>query len=345
MYNRVMDNKKDNFTRFIKNIKTKIEENEGKVGNQKDQFELMYSLERKFQFYICKTAQGKKVYKKFILHVKRELGSILKAKGFFREKKDVFSMYISKAIRDDKPLELQKYKLNYNLASFIIDHWEGKLPKYVDRYYKELTRARAILIENNTPLAINRANKFYNSQKRTELELTDFVSICMCGLITGIDKFVGKYSKNLIGVSIGRMVGFMIKENSKTFIRMYPSDHKIMYRANSIRKRLNITDIGKLTKAVIESFKIDKTNGVKVPSIEITELYIESLLGASRAVSVYNSDPKTDVMENRYDVTADINSDVEKGALKKERYLSVASAIQQLSVLDRKIIRLTGVTL
>ena len=112
------------YAKFVKTIKQKIEENNGKIGDQKDQFELMYSLERKFQYHVSKSAQCEKVYMKIIIHVKKELGNILKAKGFFREKKDVLSRHISGAIKEYNAKELSKYQMNYNLVLFLINNWK-----------------------------------------------------------------------------------------------------------------------------------------------------------------------------------------------------------------------------
>lgn len=339
------NNNNSEYANFVKTIKNKIEDNNGKIGNQKEQFDLMFSLERKFQYYVRKSAQCEKVYMKFILHVKNELGNILKAKGFFREKKDIFSKYISKAIKEENPKELMKYQMNYNLVLFIVNNWKGELTKNPKHYFGELTKARGILIENNTPLALNRAKKFFQAQKHTDLELIDFVSICMHGLITGIDKFVGEYSRKLIGVSIGRMVGFMIKENSKTFLKMYPSDHKILYRASSLRNRLKITDTDVLVKAVIMSFQEDKRNGRAVPSKKITVQYLNSLFNAMHSSNVLHSENGREDSVNLYDITPSNDMEVEDRIEQMDNYSKMSDAIKQVSIIERKIIRLRGVTL
>jgi len=335
------------YIKFIKTIRQKIAENNGKIGGQKEQFDLMYSLERKFQYHVCKSAQCEKVYMKFIIHVKKELGNILKAKGYFREKKDVFSKHISGAIKNDDAKELMKYQMNYNLVLFIVNNWKGELTKYSKHYFQELTDARAILIENNTPLALNRAKKFYSAQKYTDLELIDFVSICMHGLITGIDKFVGEYSRKLIGVSIGRMVGFMIKENSKTFLKMYPSDHKVLYRASSLRNRLKITQMNILKDAVIASFEEDKKNGRSVPSKKITEQYLNSLFNAIHSSSVLysESEAESDNTINLYDMTPSNDLGTEEKVEKLDNYSKMNEAIKKIEIIERKVIKLKGVTL
>ena len=135
------------------------------------------------------------------------------------------------------------------------------------------------------PLAINRAKLFYKKTPRSHLTLLDFIDICTYGLISGVDKFVGDYTKVWRSVCIGRMVGYMIEEYSKTFLRMYPADKKILYRANALKYRMKIESIDDLTQVVNESFEKDKVEGKKVPKLPISEVHIRTLLNGCHYVS------------------------------------------------------------
>jgi DNA-directed RNA polymerase specialized sigma subunit len=311
--------------------------------------EKLVELERKFRNDICKYARATEVYSMFISYVddkENGLGSILSAQPFFREVSKTFSKSISPAIRDKKPQELMKFDINYQLIKFIADNWGGPLPARSQKYLAQLTEARRILIENNLPLAINRAKIFYNKTPKTHLNLLDLIDICVYGLIVGVDKFAADYSKVWCSVGIGRMVGFMIEEYSKSFIRMYPSDKKILYRANALKHRLKIENVTELTEAVNESFYKDKEEGIKTPALPVTEIHIRTLMNSSTYISADSKIGSDDDDEGGciYDYTAHPDS-VEDGVEKRDVIKKILETSGELAVIERKIIRLKGVEL
>ena len=290
-----MARKRENDREFQKlavRIKHVIEQNEGLIGDQQAQVEKLVELERKFRNEICKYSRAAEVYKEFTVFVGDKeggLGNILSAQSYFREKSIRFNKYISPALRNKDVPALMQFDINYQLIKYIVDNWgcvdcdsqgmlagedsfgnymedecptcDGagtNLPSRAKKYYDELLEARRILIENNLPLAINRAKIFYNKTPKSHLNLLDLIDICVYGLIVGVDKYADDYKKVWCSVGIGRMVGFMIEEYSKSFIRMFPSDKKILYRANALKHRMKIENITDLTEAVNESFEKDK---------------------------------------------------------------------------------------
>lgn len=333
------------FQELAAQVNNAIIANDGLIGDQKDQVELLYSLENKFKYTIQRYQQTREIYKLFIHFITQENGNILSARPYFREKSDVFSKKITKAIKHSDIDALMSFNVNFQLIDFIVTNWKGQLPERANGYYQDFLEARRILIENNLPLAINRAKLFYRKTPKSHLSLLDLIDICTYGLISGIDKYIGEYSKVWRSVCIGRMVGYMIDEYSKTFLRMFPTDKKILYRANALKFRLKIEDIGELTKAVNESFEKDKEEGKAIPKLPITEVHIRTLLNGSSYVS---ADTKIGGDEEGegisvYDYSPDPTQDTEKSFMKRQLMQQIMAAADQLTLMERKIIRLKGV--
>jgi DNA-directed RNA polymerase sigma subunit (sigma70/sigma32) len=320
-------------------------QNDGLIGDQKQQVELLFSLENKFKNSIQRYQQTHDIYIKFINHIVNNNGNILSARPYFREKADVFSSKITEAIKEKDARSLMKCDINFQFIDFIVKNWKGKLPERTRGYYKDFLEARRILIENNLPLAINRAKLFYRKTPRSHLTLLDLIDICTHGLISGVDKYVGEYTKVWRSVCIGRMVGYMIDEYSKTFLRMYPTDKKILYRANALKYRLKIEDVVELTKAVNESFQKDKEEGKNTPKLPISEIHIRTLLNGSSYTSANTKTGDNNEGLTIYDYSPDLGPSVEDMAIKKDLIDKVSSALQELSIIEKKIIKLKGVNI
>lgn len=335
------------FQKLTEKIKNAINDNEGLIGDQQAQVEKLVSLERKFKNDICKYSKSNDVYAAFINFIREDLGNILSAQSYFREMSKVFNKYISPAIKDKNAQELMKYDINYQLIKFIKDNWGGDLPLRAQKYYDEIVESRRILIENNLPLAINRAKIFYKKTPRSHLALLDLIDICVYGLIVGVDKYADDYSTVWRSVSIGRMVGFMIEEYSKSFIRLYPSDKKILYRANALKHRMKIENMADLVDAVNESFEKDRDEGRSAPNLPITEVQIRTLMNSSGYISAevkLNDGEEDSDGASIYDYTAH-SDNVENMVEKKDMMEQVMSASESLEVIERKIIKLKGVEL
>lgn len=335
------------FQKLAEKIKHAIQENEGLIGDQQAQVERLVSLERKFRNDICKYSKSNDVYAAFIDYIRNDLGNILSAQSYFREMSKVFNKHISPAIKEKDTQELMKYDINYQLIKFIVDNWEGDLPARASKFYDDIIETRRILIENNLPLAINRAKIFYKKTPRSHLSLLDLIDICVYGLAVGVDKYADDYSTVWRSVSIGRMVGFMIEEYSKSFIRLYPSDKKILYRANALKHRMNIESIEDLVEAVNESFQKDKDEGRSAPKLPITEVQIRTLMNSSNYVSAevkMNDGEEDEGGASIYDYTPhpDNTEDIIE---KKDIMEKILNMSDELGLIEKKIIRLKGVEL
>ncbi len=334
------------FQKLTSQIKKQIDKNLGLIGDQKEQVELLVVLENKFKFNVQKYQKTIEIYRLFINFILNEQRNILTARPYFREKTEVFCSGINKAIKGNDPFALMNYNINYQFVNFIKKHWNGPFPTRVQKYYNELLETRRILIENNMPLVINRAKLFYNLTPPSHLSLIDFIDLCVIGLISGIDKYAGEYRPVWRSVCIGRMTGNMIDEYSKTFLRLYPTDKRILYKANSLRHSLKIENMRELAEAVNKSFEQDRLEGKKIPSIKIDEVYLEYLMnGASYISADSRSNEEDETGVNVYDYTPSTLENPEEKIIHKDLINKISISIQTLEIIEKKIIALKGVEL
>lgn len=339
------------YQELTERINNKIKQNKKMLSagfeEQREQVELVLSLEKKLQYQMSKYKTTRVVFKKFIDFIIREEGNILRARPYFREQSGVFSKYISKLLKVEDINGLLNYQMNYQLLIFLVNNWPGKMPEKVEQYWNDYVQARKILIENNLPLVINRALLFYRKTAKSEIDLLEFIDIATIGLINGIDKYVGKYTTVWRSVAIGRMVGLLIEQYSKTFLRLYPNDAKILYRANALRHRKQIDDLDELTKAVNESFVEDEKQGMKIPALPIEREHISSLLnGVSYTPVGLTTDQESSNSNNSiYDHTPSLDQPIEDAIIHADALNKVSSAMKQLTILERKVLKLKGVEL
>ena len=299
--------------------------------------------EKLFKEEIIKYRYSSQVYRKFIQKIKIEDHNILFAKPYFREASGTFSKFITPCLKNDDIEGLKKFDINFQLISFIKEHWRGPLGPKAEKLYKRVERARRVLQENNLPLAINCAKLFYRKTPKSSITLMDMISSAALGLSSAIDKYKSeKYSEVFRSVILGRCTGNLIRDYSSKSMHFYPTDRKIMYRANAIKGRQGITDIHELTKAVNESFTADAKEGKGVPSNPVTADDLFFLMNAARDTSV-----ETTVNEEgfgAYDYTADSTESIENRLIDLESNLKISELIKDLPPLYKKILRLKGVS-
>jgi len=332
----------DSFYRLAAEVTRALERNkDGTI--QKDQVEELMDAERKFKETILKYRQSTEIYKKFLQRVCIQNKNILSARPYFRETAPTFSKKITPAIKEGNIEVLKTFHINYHFIKFIKDHWLGPFPKRAAQLYDRVYRAREILIENNMPLAINRAKLFYRKTPKSHLTLMDFINICGMGLAAGVDKWVGKYSPVFRSVCIGRMVGNMIDSYSETMLHFYPSDKRILYKANSIRGRRGIDDVAELARAVNESFAQDAKEGKSIPKNKVTASELSTLMNAASTVSADAT--VNDEGYGVYHYTMDPGQDAESAMIQKEDTDKMLLLAKRLPVIYRKVLRLKGIKL
>lgn len=338
----------DSFYRLAGEVASALAKNKDGT-TQKQQVEELLDTEKKFKENVLKYRQSTEIYKKFLQKVCIKNRNILSARPYFREAAVTFSKSITPAIKANNIDELKKFNINYQFVKFIRENWLGPFPKRAEDLFQRVHKARQILIENNMPLAINRAKLFYRKVPKSHLTLMDMIGICGMGLAAGIDKYCGVYTPVFRSVCIGRMVGNLIDSYSETMLHFYPSDKRILYKANSIRGRQGIEQIKELAEAVNRSFQEDAKEGKSIPKHEVKVGELSDLMHAASTVSANaTSDVGNKGTEREfsvYDYTADPTVDIERSYIEKESMSRMLMFASKLPILHRKILRLKGIKL
>lgn len=312
-------------------------------STQEEQVEELLDAERKFKDTILKYRMSTEIYKMFLQKICVINKNILSARPYFRESATSFSKNITPHIKSSNIEELKKFDINYQFIKFIRESWRGPFPKRAEELFQRVHRAREILIENNMPLAINRAKLFYRKVPKSHLTLMDMISICGMGLAAGIDKWCGKYSPVFRSVCIGRMVGNLIDSYSETMLHFYPSDKRILYKANSIRGRQGIDEIHELTDAVNKSFAADELEGKSIPKKDINVSELSHLMSAASLVS--SDATVNDEGYGVYHFTEDPNADIEAKYMEAELTNKMLNLSKKLPLIQRKVLALKGIRL
>lgn len=322
-----------------------LAENKKDGTSQKEQVEELIIAEKLFKDEILRYKYSTQVYKKFIQKIRHIDHNILYAKVYFRENSETFSRHITPCLKNEDPEELKKFSINFNLILFIKNNWRGPLGTKAEKLYQRVHRARRILQECNLPLAINVAKLFYRKVPKSSVTLLDMISVSAMGLASAIDKYCGdkngQYSEVFRSVIMGRSTGNLIKLYSETPLHFYPSDRRILYKANSIRGRQGITDITDLTHAVNSAFLADSKEGLSVPKGQVQAVDLQELLHAASLVSVECTIDEESY--TAYDYTPDSKDNAEDVLIGIESNEKISKLIKELPPINRKILRLKGI--
>jgi len=333
----------DSFYKLAADVTRVIEANKKNGTTQQEQVEELLDAERKFKTAVLQYRQSTEIYKRFLQKVCIQNKNILSARPYFRETAVTFSKKVTPAIKAGDIEKLKTFDINYQFIKFIRQTWLGPFPKRAEQLYNRVHVARTILIQNNMPLAIDRAKIFYRKTPKSHLSLLDMIGICATGLAAGVDKWCGKYSPVFRSVCIGRMVGNLIDSYSETMLHFYPSDKRILYKAHTIRGRKGIEDVKELTAAVNKSFHDDGKEGKSVPKNDVTVGELNSLMNASSTVSADST-----VNEEGYGVyhyTMDPNQDIEAAYIERESIAQMLSLAKELPLIHKKVLALKGLKL
>jgi len=304
---------------------------------QKSQVERLMELEEMFRKTINSYKQSDKMYHRFLMHIKIERGNILTARPYFREDSKTFGAVISPAFKTDDIASIKEFHINYKFIVFVMENWKGNLPKKAQEIWTEHQYVRQKIIENSMPLAINIAMKFYKAVPRNHETLMDMINLAAGGLCVGTDKWVGPFRTVFRSVCIGRMKSSIMDVYNQTFLHYYPSDKKIIYKANLLKSREKIKDPEILLKRINEYLKENGDKRVLQPH-ELEDL----LNGASLSSVETEIDDEGYTM---YDTFVDDSSDVAKNVEKRDIIRQTLHACKELKVIELKIIKLKGVNL
>lgn len=327
------------FAVLAKEVAKAIERNKD-GSTQKQQFEELVTAEKLFHETMLTYRIATEMYKKYIQLIRVVNSNILSARPYFRENSETFSTRITPALKSKDPEALKVFEINFHFVKFCKDEWIGLWPKKLEALYKRTERARTIIIENNMALAINRAKIFYRKTPKSHLTFLDMIEISSMGLCAAVDKYTGPYLKNFCGVIIGRSVGNLIDAYSETIMHFYPSDRRVLYRANSIRGRQGIVDIVELTKAVNDSFTADLAEGKTAPK-QVTVTELSYLMSASSLISSDSNEGEEGF--GVYSYTPSDSETAEEILGRKQEFSQMSQLARKLPLINQKVLRLKGV--
>lgn len=315
----------------------------GKVVNfdkrQKEQVEGLIALEDGFRQTLVAHRYGRAAYKAFIKFICEERRNILAARPYFRERQGIFTKYISVALKERSPEQLYRFAFNIQFVQFVMAHRKWGVNSGLPQLADKIRKLRTEIVETNLPLAISRARIFYSRTPESHLSRMDMVQIAAEGLMAGVDKYSpagGVFSRAFRSTAIGRMTGDFIENYSETSIHFYPADKRKLYRAHKATGRQpGAADYEKITEHVNEGAE----EGQRTNPDEIADL-----LAAASTVSINTPSTVDETASEPVDRFAAAESTRPDVQVENMATVSaLATALSQLTVFERKLLRLRGV--
>jgi DNA-directed RNA polymerase specialized sigma subunit len=254
----------------------------------------------------------------------------------------MFSAKVTPAIRDADVEALQGFNVNFKFALFVREVWLGVMPSKSLALFNKLEQTRKELIENNLPLAINEAKRFYNKVPNNHVTLMDLIAAAAEGLASGVDKWCGPYSKVFRSVCIGRMKGNMVDLYSETTIHFYPTDKRILYKANTIRFREGAETMAELAEKINKSFEEDEAEGKKGSKERVTEGQLNNLLNAASTFSADSKPEEGDEEESSILDKAPDDGNFEEDVIRNDALNQARVIAGEMDLLTKKILIMKG---
>lgn len=297
------------FRKFVTEMDAMLRSNENESDkSQRQLLNELFKLESDFKKLLLSNNSGDLIYKKFMDYILNDKKNKLSVRPYFRERQDTFSNRVFKILKDKDSKRLHRFRINYLFAKWVLDNDDTGKPRYTGRHrvkmqniYLEILERRRLLCENNMPLAIHWAKRFWADLPKTHLEYMDLIQDSNRGLLEAIDNFVPPYKTVFRSTAIGRMGLNMSEDFGSTLIKLSPKDRRILYRVRMAKKaNENITE-EELVKFVQESFK-----GVTYAHIFELEQATSGLASMdyspdgtrSMAETIADPDAETDKVEN-----------------------------------------------
>lgn len=312
------------------------------LDRQRRQMETLVALEIEFREAVITHPLGVRIFDDFISYICDERKNILAARPFFRERQAIFTEEISKALKARDAVTLCRFHINFQFVQFALRRYSWPEYSSVVKIAKQISDLRIELVELNMPLAISRARIFWSRTPRSQLAYMDLIQIACEGLMSAIDKFVPPFSQVFRAVIIGRISGNHIESYSETLLHFFPIDRRKIYRANKLMSKFiaEHMDFDKLAEAINK----DADDTHRTNASEIADLLAAASCVSTDSVGPPGADSDAEVPSvNRFAAPSSCQPDVQF-----ERYEAISKmeqAIQMLSAVERKLLKMKGVTL
>jgi DNA-directed RNA polymerase specialized sigma subunit len=326
------------FFNFIAELNKILDENREIDGRpQKTLLNELFGLEKQFRdLLLSDKKHGTLVYKKFIDYMnnvkKNETSKyLLISRVYFREKQ-ARSTQIYNAILNNKPESLYKFRINYRFIDWALKNYKGHKIKALINIYNEIVKIRHILVNNNLPLALNRAKIFWThavkpQHRHKDLDYMDFVQASAEGLLVAIDKFVPPYKKVFASTAIARMNNNMDEILNDSIVHIPQNEKRILKRAVKAQQKTNADLTSKkVLEYVSESFE------------NVSPEKIQEIQAAAHRDVRSSYDPET-AETNIFD-TISANNEPEDNFLSYELEKLLYNNIENLDIIMRKVLSL-----
>lgn len=311
---------------------------------QKAQVDNLVDLERRWRDQLVKGRRGRELYELFCDHVEQNLPSTLSARSYFRERQEAFDDRLGKYLAEKDWKGLAKYRVNYRFIAWAMS--TGKLGVTHQKLADKIARKRQEMVLLLMPLAISQARIFYGRTPESHLSIRDLVQISFEGLMAAVDKFVPPFSAVYRSVALGRAKGLLIEEYSETLLHFFPTDRKILYRANKLVGKMDGgmdgVDYDDMAKRLNDgAAPYTDEDGVNHPRQFTTDArQVATLMAASSCVSA-DATVAARRSVSRSAAPEEARPDVQ--AEDNERRELLRAAVLQLSVPERKLLAMRGV--
>jgi DNA-directed RNA polymerase specialized sigma subunit len=343
----------DGFKLFTQVLETRLENQpayteEDLARHQRPQIKQLVALEKKFRKTLLAHKSGPTIYKEFVEMICVEKGNILSARPYFRERQEVFTEFISTALKKGSASGIYRFRVNWMFIAWVLKQRNWRPMSEVRLISNEIYKIRKALLEENLPLAISQARTFFGSTPRSHMEFMDIVQVQCQGLLLAIDKFCPPSDEKSMtddesldayrsfrAVAIGIMSRDRVNDYSQTLIHYYPRDRQKIYWANKMLRQF-VDEINH--EIIADEINLNLKESEKTNPEEIADL----LATATTVSADYASEPEGDtVVESavgdealRPDIVAE-NNDLHE---------QLANAVTGLTLFEKKILKLQGVT-
>lgn len=287
---------------------------------QKQLLQDLFKLEEQFRKTLLSVPAGRKMYQSFMRFIVKERGNLLVTRAFFRERQSVFSRRIAPAFYKNDHKLLFKFRINFLFIKWIMMRYKGRKRKQLSKIFQQIQKLRQLICENNLPLAINRVKIFWSKVPISHLEYMDLIQTASEGLLNAIDKFVPPYKRVFRSVAISRMTLNMITDNTATLLKFSPKERRILYRANNAKYKERLDNDDEIIAYINKSF-----NGVTIPMLQ-------RLVNAASYMGTLDDSVLNITSQKDY---------VEDGIIKKDLIDKLKHALNKLTPLESKVIRLS----
>lgn len=312
-----------------------LPDRKGLNDHQRVQVESLVAAERAFMKAVAKHSLGEAIYRDFIKYIREERRNILAARPFFRERDESFKDHISPALQAGDWRRMQDFSVNAVFIKLMLERFAGKLKpgSPICRTAEKVYAIRKALIEQNLPLAINRAKIFRSKTPSSpHMDFMDFVQVSVEGLVSAVDKFVLPYRPQFRAVIIGRSTGNLISNYSEPMLHFYPGDRRKLYQANKARGRHS--ELDSITDAVNTQLPVE---------LQTTKDEIQMLLNASSHLSL-DQTVNTGTDESTYlDFTTDTGARPDEIVERLDLGEKLVKYLGELTLFERKALVLKGI--